>query len=61
MALPDFPTPTSPSMTKGFYVRSEDIVRTVSSMMKKTIDIGVLAFKREAPHDVPGDWFKGPF
>lgn len=61
LTLPDFPTPTSPAMTKGYYVGSEDIVEKVGSMMGKEISIKSLFSQRKFPHDVPGDWFSGPF
>jgi len=59
LALPDFPTPTSFSLTKAFYKQSDDIISLVSEMMGKKITI-----KKDPPgflHDVPGEWFKGPF
>jgi pyruvate dehydrogenase E1 component beta subunit len=60
LALPDFPTPTSPALTAGFYPEAADIVSTVSSMMGR--DAGPdLASLRRHPHDVPGAWFNGPF
>lgn len=61
LALPDFPTPTSLSLTKAFYKRSEDIVRVVGKILGKDIPTNDLEKQRKFPHDVPGDWFKGPF
>jgi acetoin:2,6-dichlorophenolindophenol oxidoreductase subunit beta len=61
LTLPDFPTPTSPAMTKTFYVHSEDIVQSVGHMLKKGINTESLISQRNFPYDVPGDWFKGPF
>ncbi|MBA3016733.1 alpha-ketoacid dehydrogenase subunit beta [Patescibacteria group bacterium] len=61
LALPDFPTPTSPSLVKGFYRCAEDIVEIVGSMLGKEIKGNKLVEQRSWPHDVPGDWFKGPF
>ena len=61
IALPDFPTPTSQSLTKDFYKRAEDIVKVVSNMMKRNIPVDSLVAQRKFPYDVPGDWFKGPF
>jgi acetoin:2,6-dichlorophenolindophenol oxidoreductase subunit beta len=62
LALPDFPTPTSHALTKTFYVRSEDIVLKVGEMMGKELHTEALSEQRKAPsHDVPGEWFKGPF
>ena len=58
IALPDIPTPTSFGLTKDFYPGAHEIVQTVASMMNTSIDY---TFISERPHDVPGDWFKGPF
>ena len=61
LAMPDVPEPTSFSLTKGFYVRAVDIVRTVFSMMGiEQPPIGADLYEPH-PHDIPGDWFKGPF
>ncbi len=61
ITLPDFPTPTSPSLTKSFYKRAENIVETVGSMLERTLAYKDLSKMRNYPHDVPGDWFTGPF
>ena len=61
ITLPDFPTPTSGALTKGFYKRAEDIVDVVSNMCGKNIIGSELIDRGELPYDVPGDWFKGPF
>lgn len=61
IALPDFPTPTSPALTKGFYVGAVEIAYIVGNMLGKNFDLTILKEQRKFPHDVPGDWFKGPF
>jgi pyruvate dehydrogenase E1 component beta subunit len=61
IALPDFPSPTSPSLTERYYKRAEDIVHSVGIMIGKKLDIKEIIDSRISPHDVPGDWFKGPF
>lgn len=61
LALPDFPTPTSKSLTKGFYKRAEDIIDAASAMLKMNLVGAELIDRGAVPHDVPGDWFKGPF
>jgi pyruvate dehydrogenase E1 component beta subunit len=33
----------------------------VGGMLGKTIDASALTAARHYPHDVPGDWFTGPF
>lgn len=61
LTVPDHPSPTSPALAERFYPRAEDIVSAVAAMMGTTIDTGPLVAARTSPHDVPGDWFKGPF
>ena len=61
LTLPDFPTPTSPALTGNFYIRSEHIIQQVGKMMHKKISTESFALQRKFPHDVPGDWFRGPF
>ena len=58
IALPDIPTPTSFGLTKDFYPGAEEIVKAVADMFGTEI---ACDFSSERPHDVPGDWFKGPF
>jgi pyruvate dehydrogenase E1 component beta subunit len=38
-----------------------DIVNAVSNMIGKNIDTSEIIKHKTYPHDVPGDWFKGPF
>ena len=61
IALPDFPTPTSPALTKDFYAGAVEIVNIVGNMLEKKFDLTILKEQRKFPNDVPGDWFKGPF
>ncbi|MBT5303711.1 MAG: alpha-ketoacid dehydrogenase subunit beta, partial [Candidatus Scalindua sp.] len=61
IALADFPAPTTTSLTERYYKRAEDIVITVGKMLGKKLDIKEILNSRKSPHDVPGDWFKGPF
>ena len=61
LTLPDIPTPTSLALTKVFYKRAEDIADVVGSMLGKDLDTSALQTQRKLLHDVPGDWFKGPF
>jgi pyruvate dehydrogenase E1 component beta subunit len=60
IAAPDVPTPTSPALTKGFYPDAVSIAEQISKMLKITVDCDELS-DTTTPHDVPGDWFKGPF
>lgn len=61
IAQPDFPTPTSQALTREYYKRAEDVVLVVGEMLEKDLDPVAVAARRTMPHDVPGDWFKGPF
>jgi pyruvate/2-oxoglutarate/acetoin dehydrogenase E1 component len=61
LTVPDHPSPTSPALAEHFYPRAEDIVAAVSEMVGVAVDTRPLVAARAWPHDVPGDWFKGPF
>lgn len=61
LAMPDVPEPTSFALTKGFYVRAADIAVKVIEMMGRSAEGVREALPEPCPHDVPGDWFKGPF
>jgi len=61
IALPDYPTPTSPAVAERFYPRAEEIAATIGAMLGVEVDVGEFSSKRTCPHDVPGEWFKGPF
>lgn len=61
LTLPDHPSPTSPALAEKFYPRAENIVAAVGDLLDVRLDGSPLAAARRSPHDVPGDWFKGPF
>jgi len=61
LTSPDIPTPTSLALTKVFYKRAEDIADLAGRMLGKDFDTNALHVQRKILHDVPGDWFKGPF
>jgi len=61
LAMPDIPEPTSYELTKGFYVRAADISMKVMEMMGKNTDQVRKDLPEPMPHDIPGEWFKGPF
>ena len=61
MAMPDVPEPTSIALTKGFYIRARDIVLKVNEILDAKLTILDSDLKEPVHHDVPGDWFKGPF
>ncbi len=61
LAMPDVPEPTSPSLTSGFYIRSADIAIKALEMMGMEASQVWRYLPTPIPHDVPGEWFKGPF
>lgn len=61
LAVPDFPEATSPALTKGYHIRAEHVAEAIGQMLDKSLEMRSLAEQRKYPHDVPGDWFSGPF
>ena len=61
LTMPDFPEATSQALTKSYHVRAEHIVEKISSMLSLSIEYNSLKQQRKHQHDVPGDWFAGPF
>ena len=61
LAMPDYPESTSPALTRDYHVRAEHIASAAASMLGKSVDVSSLINQRKHPHDVPGDWFSGPF
>lgn len=61
LAMPDYPEATSPWLTERYHVRAEHIAGRICSMIARDVDVAPLAKQRAYPHDVPGDWFSGPF
>src|SRR3990167_7722104 len=61
IANPDNPEPTSFGLTKNYHPNAETIAKSVIKMMGKEINLSGVSLQETRPHDVPGDWFKGPF
>lgn len=61
LTMPDFPEATSQALTKNYHVRAEHIVEKVGVMISRSVEFNSLERKRKYQHDIPGDWFKGPF
>ena len=60
IAMPDYPEGSSPALTERYHPNSKDIINMISKILE--IDISMTLFKpRKGPHDIPGDWFNGPF
>lgn len=58
LGLPDYPEPTSFGLTKDFYIKADKIVSSVAQLLEKDVDYRPSS---DGAHDVPGNWFKGPF
>lgn len=61
ITMPDIPEPTSFGLTRGLHPRAENIVQSVNGMLGRPPVPAVRLERMDVPHDVPGDWFKGPF
>ena len=61
LAMPDVPEPTGFGLTKGFFVRGINIYQSVMAMFGKLETVKADVLVEQFPHDVPGEWFKGPF
>jgi len=61
LTMPDIPEPTGFSMTKGFYIRAADIAKYIAKKMGRIDFDPFKDLPEPEPHDIPGDWFKGPF
>lgn len=61
LAAPDCPEPTSYGLTKAFYTEAADIIAAIGKMLGRSqLPLDALPPAR-THHDVPGDWFTGPF
>lgn len=61
LALPDCPEPTSYGLTRQFYPGAEEIVARLGTMLGlERLPLEYLP-SRHVHHDVPGEWFSGPF
>ena len=62
LAMPQTPEPTSYGLTKDYYVSSQDIAESVHRCVTGELpEPGYNELTRAGHHDVPGDYFKGPF
>ena len=61
IGLPDLATPTSVGATKNYYPDAVSICDAVAISLDLDIDTTRLIELRSEHHDIPGDWFKGPF
>lgn len=61
ITMPDCPEPTSYGLTKHFYPSSDTIAHKIVDMLEIDINKLNISSIQKDHHDVPGDWFKGPF
>ena len=61
LALRDTPSPTSFGLSKKYYIGANEIFELALEMLNKPPVDTTNKFLKDHPHDVPGDWFKGPF
>ena len=59
VGLPDNIQPTSYKLTKDFYPNYLSIIKLISNLLKIKVNFDDLNV--ESDHDIPGNWFKGPF
>lgn len=58
---PAVPEPTSHALTKDFHITASKIVSKVFDVMEVNNKMKEPISLESKPHDVPGDYFKGPF
>ena len=58
ITAPDIPEPTSYGLTRFYYHDSDNILSKILSIFNKKIKKQKL---KKSHHDIPGEWFKGPF
>ena len=61
LAMPDVPEPTSFALTKNFYVDAKDIAEKILHILSLNPSVLKNGFKKNKNHDVPDEYFKGPF
>ncbi len=58
---PALPEPTSHALTKNFHITSDQIINKVFDIIGVDKKIKEQTGIELKPHDIPGDYFKGPF
>ena len=61
LALEDMPSPASFGLTDTYYLSAHEIALKIMNMLESDKELGKSDFDRKHPHDIPGDWFQGPF
>lgn len=62
LTYPDFPSPSTHALTRGFYNGPKEIVKKVGEMLRLDLNLEAVAkYQDSRIHDVPDKNFKGPF
>ena len=61
IGLPDLATQTSVGATKDYYPDADTICEAVGASLGIEINTTELLESISPHHDIPGNWFKGPF
>ena len=60
LSLPDYPEPTSYSLTQDYHINAKKILTKCHKILNVDSK-NCQQIQTPQPHDVPGNWFKGPF
>jgi pyruvate/2-oxoglutarate/acetoin dehydrogenase E1 component len=60
LAMPDVPEPTSFGLTRDFHTTAAQIAAAVGELCGSVVT-DHSDFRIDGHHDIPGDWFRGPF
>lgn len=62
LTYPDYPSGSSPALTKGYYVGPYDIAQAVETSVGRKLNLEKIFMEQmDRTHDVPDSSFKGPF
>ena len=61
ISLPNFPTPTGPSLTKSFYPNFVNIIKASEKLLSKKVVIPKRNLDEIKIHDIPYTNYTGPF
>jgi len=61
LTFPNHPCPTSPALSKGYYVTSCDIILEVLTLFNRTSEFSPVTNKDWVGHDQPNPCYTGPF
>ena len=61
ISMPNYPTPTGPSLTKNFYPNFIDIIKSSKKILNRDIKIPKRKFEEVKLHDIPYTNYTGPF